>query len=219
MRCRLILLAPILALMTSTAHAQQTVRSIPDNEPVSPFLRDPHADPYATGSGLDPDRRASFFGVPASGRVIVFVIDASGSMGERGKIERARIELRRSVSALRPGQKFLVIAYDESARPMPDGLPRRADAEGRQMLARWLRTVDAGGETNPLPALKHALSLRPDVVYLLSDGEFPPGTAAKVAALNADHTVPIHGVDLSSQGASSLRAISEASRGRYAHRP
>jgi hypothetical protein len=102
---------------------------------------------------------------------------------------------------------------------MPDGLPRRADREGKETLARWLRTVDAGGETNPLPAMKHALGLRPDAVYLLSDGEFEPGTAAKVAALNGDRPVPIHGIDLSLRGAGSLREISEASRGSYAHRP
>ncbi len=38
----------------------------------------------------------------------------------------------------------------------------------------WLKYVECGGGTNPLPGLLMALQLRPDAIYLLTDGKFDP---------------------------------------------
>ena len=43
----------------------------------------------------------------------------------------------------------------------------------------------ADGGTNPLPALLFALSLRPDAIYFLSDGQFDPGTIQELRSATA----------------------------------
>ena len=67
--------------------------------------------------------------------------------------------------------------------------------------------------------MKQALSLKPDAVFLLSDGEFPEGTVDEVAKLNT-RKIPIHCVDLAGGLAGDhLKRIAEASGGQYASRP
>ena len=64
-----------------------------------------------------------------------------------------------------------------------------------------------------------ALMLRPEAVFLLSDGVFPDGTVDTVARFNA-HKIPIHCVDLSGgEGGNHLRRIAKDSGGQYASRP
>ena len=66
--------------------------------------------------------------------------------------------------------------------------------------------------------MKQALSLRPDAVFLLSDGAFPDGTVAELTRLNK-HKVPIHCVDLTGGLAGDhLKRIAEANGGKYASR-
>ena len=59
--------------------------------------------------------------------------------------------------------------------------------------------------------------LRPDAVFLLSDGAFPEGTAERRPSNT--HKIPIHCVDLSGgEGGDHLRRIAKASGGQYASR-
>ena len=113
-----------------------------------------------------------------------------------------------------------MIFYNHESIPMPGGpLPRPADTQNKSHLLSWLRLIEPDGGTNPRTAIKQALMLRPDAVFLLSDGAFPDGTAASVAKFNA-HKVPIHCVDLSGgEGGEHLRKIAKDSGGHYASRP
>jgi hypothetical protein len=195
--------------------------------PRSQFLLPPGSSPddrYAY-DGLDwsdipPWRQTSFFGIRARGQFFVFVLDQSGSMIDDDRLTRAKIELRRSVYALQPPQRFEVIFYNDQATPMPGGpLPRPADQQTKDQLTTWLRLIDPDGETNPRAAIAQAISLRPDAVFLLSDGEFPDGTVEAVANLNT-RKIPIHCVDLTGgQAGDHLQRIARDSGGRYASRP
>ncbi len=51
----------------------------------------------------------------------------------------------------------------------------------------WLDKIDSSGGTLPLPAFQKVfgLSVRPDVIFFLTDGEIPPDTAANVTSLNS----------------------------------
>jgi hypothetical protein len=61
--------------------------------------------------------------------------------------------------------------------------------------------------------------LRPDAVFLLSDGAFPDGVVEAVAAANR-RKIPIHCIDLAGGLAGDdLQRIARASGGRYASRP
>jgi hypothetical protein len=169
---------------------------------------------------IPPWRQTSFFGIRARGQCFVFVVDQSGSMIDDDRLTRAKIELRRSVFALQPPQRFEAIFYNDQATPMPGGpLPRPADQRTKDQLLVWLRLIDPAGQTNPRVAMAQALALRPDAVFLLSDGELPDGTAGEIAKLNT-HKVPIHCVDLAGGLAGNqLQNIARESGGQYASRP
>ncbi len=199
-------------------------------KPRSPFLLPPGGMPgdrYEPGPDaitdwrdLPPWRQTSFFGMHARGQFFVFVVDCSGSMIDDDRLPRATIELRRSVFALREPQRFEVIFYNTEAIPMPGGpAPRSADLQAKNLLLSWLRLIEPDGGTDPRPALKQALGLRPDAVFLLSDGAFPEGTVDEIAKLNT-RKIPINCVDITGGLAGDhLERIAAASGGQYASRP
>ncbi len=210
---------------------QVLTRSERQRQSQSPFLRPPGSEESPDDRyGLSPDaidwrdipawRQASFFGIRAQGRFFVYVIDCSESMIDEDRFARATMEVRRSVMALQAPQQFEVIFYNEDPTPMPGGpMPRPADATSKNQLRSWIRLVEPDGGTDPRGALRQALALRPEAVFLLSDGAFPDGTAEYIAQFNA-HRIPIHCVDLSGgEGGDHLRRIARESGGRYASRP
>lgn len=164
-------------------------------------------------------RRASFYGIRAAAQTVVFVVDCSGSMGESDRLERAKIELRRSVNGLQFPQKFTVIFYDDEPIPMPGVGLKSIDTATKDQFTAWLRLIQPDGGTDPRGALRIAMSLRPDAIYLLSDGAFPAGTVEDVAQRN-NNKVPIHCIDLAGGSAGDhLRRIARDSGGQYASRP
>jgi hypothetical protein len=198
------------------------------NKPRSPFLMPPgsEAEPADRYSGpidwrdIPPWRQASFFGIRVQGRFFVYVIDCSGSMIDDDRFARASTELRRSVMALQSPQQFEVIFYNDESIPMPGGpVPRPADPENKRRLNAWLELIEPDNGTDPRLSIRQALGLRPEAVFLLSDGEFPDGTAEAVARSNA-RKIPIHCVDLSGgEGGDHLMRIARDSGGRYVSRP
>jgi hypothetical protein len=170
-------------------------------------------------SQVPPWRQSSFFGVRAEGQFFVFVVDCSGSMLDDDRLIRAKQELRRSILALQLPQRFKVIFYNDQALPMPGDLPRPADLSSKNQLNEWLRLIEPDGETDPRPAMSQALALRPDAIFLLSDGAFPDGAVEAIARKNP-RKVPIHCIDLAGGAAGGqLQRIAHESGGRYASRP
>ncbi|MEW4568124.1 VWA domain-containing protein [Tautonia sp. JC769] len=163
-------------------------------------------------------QQTSFFGIRAKGSFFVFVVDCSGSMDDDSRIDRARQELRRCINGLRYPQRFLVIFFNERSIPMAGGIPQSADTKGKRAATAWLNTIAPEGGTDPRASMKLALGLRPDAVFLLTDGEFPGGTDTTILTRNTDRT-PIHCIDLGGgRGSAQLRAIADDSGGRYLSR-
>jgi len=163
-------------------------------------------------------RQASFFGIRAKGQLFVYVVDCSGSMIDEDRLDRAKSELRRSVGALQSPQRFKVIFYNDRPVPMPGELPKAADYPSKAQLSQWMQLVEAEGPTDPRSSLSLALALKPDAVFLLSDGAFPDGTVESIARLNSKK-VPIHCVDLADGAAGDgLRQIAGESGGQYVAR-
>jgi hypothetical protein len=217
------------ASATPAAPADVRVRTLAEmRKPRSEFLGVPGSSPadrYNPDSAIDWSeipawRQTSFFGLRARGQFFVYVVDCSGSMIDDDRFPRATIELRRSVLALTQPQKFEVIFYNEDSIPMPGGpIPRTADLDAKNLLRKWLTIIDPDGGTDPRLAVKQALSLRPDAVFLLSDGAFPDGTVEEVNKLNT-HRIPINCVDLAGGlGGDHLKRIAASSGGQYASRP
>lgn len=163
-------------------------------------------------------KKAEFFGMQAEGQFFVFVVDCSGSMTHRARLFRAKQELSRAVQALKFPQRFHVIFYNETPRELSGG-PYSADQASKRKLDGFLRQIPADGQTDPRAAMRQAIQLEPDAIFLLSDGEYPAGAADAVIRANAGH-IPIHCIDLSGGAAGpDLMRISHESGGRYAARP
>jgi len=158
---------------------------------------------------------ASFFGLQAKGESFVYVVDYSGSMnGDR--VAAAKAELIRSISALGRTSRFYIFFYDDKYIRMPNrGLVRASSANKRKYFA-WVAQAAGGGGTDPREAMKEALALRPDAIYLLSDGEFAEAAADEIRAANPGARVQINTIAFhSNSGESILQRIAEENRGQY----
>lgn len=127
-----------------------------------------------------PAAKMEFCGVKGGGNHFVYVIDSSNSIGE--SFQSARAELIRSIDLLKPNQRFYVICYDAKIEYMrirdprvPETTSVRATDQNKAALRRWALTItqEKGKSGDAAEAMAFALGLRPDVIFLLSDGEFP----------------------------------------------
>jgi hypothetical protein len=119
-----------------------------------------------------------FCGVDGGGSHFVYLVDSSGSMGDG--FQSARSELLNSIDQLKPDQRFYVVFFDEEPDYMRlmdpnvnDSASVMATPQNKQRLRKWAMTVEMNKGKAPYEVLPFALSLRPDVIFLLSDGEFP----------------------------------------------
>jgi hypothetical protein len=168
---------------------------------------------------VPPWRQASFFGIRAQGQLFIYVVDCSGSMLDDDRLVRAKGELLTSINRLQYPQRFYVIFYNDHPRPMLGDLPRAADLAAKQQMTQWLGAIAADGGTEPRGAMSMALSLRPDAIFLLSDGAFPEGAVESIGRKNP-RKIPIHCIDLSGGLAGDqLARIARESGGQYASRP
>lgn len=120
---------------------------------------------------------ADFFGTKAFGNKFVFVVDISYSMDARNmeRFQRAKNELIRSVSNLEPQQSYYVFLFSWRTTVMlyhqtPTWI--KAERDHEKKLIRWLKDVSLSSGTDPRNALSLANSMRPDAIFLLSDGQF-----------------------------------------------
>jgi hypothetical protein len=167
-----------------------------------------------TGNGY-----AMFYGSEARGSSFAFVVDCSESMTGR-RWELACRELRNSVSALDPAQRFYVVFFNTEDfpqfYPLMDNFLSKAEPANVDKLERWMRNVLPMGGTNPAKALRRALELNPDAVFLLSDGEFDLRPTMQVLLENSHLRTVIHTVALGSRaGERMLYTIAQATGGTY----
>jgi von Willebrand factor type A domain len=119
---------------------------------------------------------SDFFPAVTGGK-IVFVIDRSGSMGSRERLERVKAEVQQIISQVPDGVEFAIIFFDDKGKEewvgggsAPSLLKK--SKETVQTAIDKMKEVTARGGTEPLPALLLALQLDPDEVFFLTDGEF-----------------------------------------------
>ena len=117
----------------------------------------------------------TLFGVPSTGRSFVFVIDRSESMGRSGvgAIDAAAHELQGAIEALSGQQFFQVIAYNESATIHARRELMPATSGNKTELIEFVRRLSAFGGTEHIYGLQAALKLKPEVIYLFTDGGDP----------------------------------------------
>ena len=136
------------------------------------------ASPQALGGGV-PDggpRATSFLGVSDSGRSFVYVIDRSSSMEDDGRLRAAKMELLTSLQQLDDTQRFQIIFYNakftvlQPRQDQPENMFVGNDSQRLQVVEQ-LREITPSGGTLHYPAIMRALQFRPDVIFLLTDGD------------------------------------------------
>ena len=124
-------------------------------------------------------------------RKIVFVVDRSGSMTD--SIDYVKEELKRSIRDLAEEKEFHVIFY--SSGP-PVEMPTRrlvnATDSNKQRAFEFIDGIIAQGETDPSKALERAFEVKPELIYLLTDGEFDKAMVDLLKRLNRDQKITVH---------------------------
>jgi hypothetical protein len=123
-----------------------------------------------------PSTQVSVFGsAAATGYRFVFAIDRSASMGADGLnvLDAARGELSRALAHLLPTHSFQVVAYNHECVYLERPRLLSATEENKAAVAPFLDRLGAFGGSGHEMALRAALAMEPDVVFLLSDGEDP----------------------------------------------
>lgn len=186
---------------------------------------------------------ANFFGLEATGNIFCFVVDCSGSM--RGEpFAATKQELLKTISQLKPNQRFCVFFFSQKLFPMMLEDPLASVAtpveeefrpaavyatpENLIRLQRWMDTVPIGTGGPPNQALKMAIQLEPDSIFLLTDGVTRSDVAGNLSKTNRQEDeldgpqirCPIHTIGFySREGEALLQRIATENGGQYRHVP
>lgn len=170
----------------------------------------------------------SFFGSEGGEDVssVVFVVDRSGSMYGR-RIAKVKKELKKSISGLNPTHRFTLIFYAHYTQefnpktrllkyfPSRWGLVTASESNKKKCLE-FIDTIEPDGGTDPLPAMKSALSYKPDLIYLLTDGLFRKPIYEELTFYNKDKITKINTIAFEYKpGENVLRKIAEQNRGEF----
>jgi hypothetical protein len=130
------------------------------------------------GGGLGP--KSNFIGLGGNAKKIAYVCDASGSM--LNMFDSLRVELRKSIEYLKPIQSFNVVFFqDQGFRAADQNVLIMGNPENKRKVYDFLDKMFVRGETNPIPALEAVAKMQPELIYLLTDGDFSgPGNQAVI---------------------------------------
>ena len=143
-----------------------------------------------------------------------------------GELETLVEELLKCVDSLTKEQEFYVIFYSDMLYPLfyPEPVRRfiPANEHYKQRLRMWLDTVEFSVGNTVDQAIQAAASIRPDAVYLLTDGDVnttPDGRklAALLDSRGRKFSVHTFGIGMSerTKAAENLRQVAEANQGTF----
>jgi hypothetical protein len=163
-------------------------------------------------------KKVEFFKTEARATSVGFVVDCSSSMSGE-KFQAVCNELAASILRLKADQKFFVVFFNNEFFPMsgrnaaPTLVP--ANRVNKEAILRFLGSASANGGTFPEPAICFLAALRPEVIYLLTDGEFTPLTD-RAYRLLADSKATVHTIGFESGGrVATLEEIARRTTGTY----
>ncbi len=196
--------------------------------------RSPFGVPGGSG-GLGP--KSPFMGVSGNAYRIVYLVDASGSMMPRKTIVVQA--LKESVDKLKPVQFFNVVFFHYGdAEALDRGQLIPASPVNKRKAFDFADEMEARDQTDPSKAIALAMGMKPQLIYLLTDGfdkredDFAKRLRAQFNALNKSRDVHVNIIYIADETQfatiggvkddakrneiiSELRAITEENGGRF----
>lgn len=127
---------------------------------------------------------------------IVYVVDYSGSI--IFTVDDLRRELMRSVGRLKPSQSFNVLLfYEQHDKVQVDAFRPKlepASEQTRREFFAWIQGRAPQGYTKPLAAILRALTMAPDAIFFLSDGDFEDQVVTQISDANRTVRARIYGL-------------------------
>jgi len=165
----------------------------------------------------------------------VFLIDKSGSMlrslsgGGRypwwpqsnagvDRMSVAKEALLKTLAGMSEEDEFYIIFFNDGIDAMPVSAMLPATPENVNGISAWVNSQDPTGRTHPSEALIQAFEQEPDVVWLLSDGEFSQRVHQLVQDMNPSRTVRINTLGFGTEwyyGSRSLRQMAVENGGSF----
>lgn len=147
------------------------------------------------GSGVGGGGRGvgtvGMWGKTVAANRIAYVVDFSGSIIVA--VDDLKRELKRSIGALKPSQAFNVLVFfgipagGQDQYKTESFAPKLVAAEdqARREFMQWLDRRSPMGGTEPLPAIRRALSMNPEAILFFSDGYFDESVVGEIKRANA----------------------------------
>lgn len=136
-------------------------------------------------------------------RTVAYVCDASGSMIQT--FTSLKAELTKAVTGLKAVQGFNILFFrDDKARSLAGDGMLLATPENKRKAFTFLEDTATTGTTNPIPAIEAAFRSKPQLVFLLTDADFPDNAAVlgAIRRLNAGKQTKVNTIAFTSGDAS-----------------
>ncbi len=219
-----------LANSLSSAIAQDISQGLAANQ-ANPSGSGPMLENFDASAGsLTKFAKAEFFGVQAAGNTFCYIVDSSGSMRRDGAFDAAKGELIRSISSMKPNQRYYIYFFNEQIDALtlrgqqPETFPVHATPENIQATIEWMQTIRIRGGKSPNDVLDLAIDMSPDGIFLLFDGDTRVDVAKHLEKTNRIDDIlsgrvpriPIHTVGFYTQEHEALlKRIAEQNMGTY----
>ena len=118
--------------------------------------------------------------LPIVSKDIVFMLDASGSIGN-DRLDSCRKAVLEALDRLNSGDRFNVVAFrDKFSYAFTDTAWREVDVDSVEQARKWLSTLKAHGNTDVFRTLRSVLAMprdpaRPIVAFVATDGDATSG--------------------------------------------
>lgn len=166
------------------------------------------------GEGMGGDYGGLFDSAGGANK-IVYLIDRSASMIDT--LDYVKLEMRRSIETLNDKNSMHIIFFS-SGDPleMPTKRLVPATQRNKRMAFEFIESVDVAGQTDPADAIKRAFVLRPELIHLLTDGEFDREIAGLVGRLNGAKKIVVNTISFIYRGGEKvLKQIAKENGGTY----
>ena len=164
----------------------------------------------------------------------VFVIDKSGSMRRSisksgftnwppintgvNRMSVAKEALLKTLHGMSEEDEFYIVFFNTETDAMPVSAMLPATPDNVNSISAWVNSQEPGGKTRPSEALVQAFEQEPDVIWLLSDGEFSQRVHQLVQDMNPSRTVRINTLGFGTEwfyGSRSLRQLATENGGSF----